>query len=140
MGAQPLPFPYIYLRYGGCPTHDLLSLLAQPYLPPSSSLVVLGEALLEFRAPPPPPRRRASAGVVFPNLSLLLAGLRRGRRHRAARVLNAEVSLFGSKIEIHRDLNRFEYDSFIRVLATLPSRDLQGYEDALPSLSLLVTP
>ena len=56
------------------------------------------------------------------------------------RVLNAEVPLFGAKIGIHRDLNRFEYDSFIRVLVTLPTRDLQGYEDALPSLSLLVTP
>ena len=26
------------------------------------------------------------------------------------------------------------------VLVTLPHRDLQGYEDALPSLSLLVSP
>ena len=25
MGAQPLPFPYIYLRLGGCNTHDLIS-------------------------------------------------------------------------------------------------------------------
>ena len=70
MGAHPLLFPYIYLRYGGCPTHDLLSLLAQPYLPPSSSLAVLGEALLEYCAPPPPPRRCAAAGRSLPNLSL----------------------------------------------------------------------
>ena len=55
-------------------------------------------------------------------------------------MLNAEVPLFGARIGIHRDLNRYEYDSFIRVLVTLPTRDLQGYEDALPSLSLLVTP
>ena len=66
MGAQPLPFPYIYLRYGGCPTHDLLSLLAQPYLPPSSSLAVLGEALLECHAPPSPPRRCAASGRSIP--------------------------------------------------------------------------
>ena len=66
MGAQPLPSPYIYLRYGGCPTYDLLSLLAQPYPSPSSSLVVLGEALLESRAPPPPPRRRAAVGWSLP--------------------------------------------------------------------------
>ena len=33
---------------------------------------------------------------VFPNLSLSLAGSRRGRRHRAARVLNAEAPLFGA--------------------------------------------
>ena len=55
-------------------------------------------------------------------------------------MLNAEVLLFGAKIGIHRDLNRYEYDTLIRVLATLPSHDLQRYEDALPSLSLLVTP
>ena len=59
---------------------------------------------------------------------------------RTVRVLNAEVPLFGAKIGIHHDLNRFEYDSFIHVLVTLPTRDLQGNEDALPSLSLLVTP
>ena len=47
-------------------TRDLLSLLAQPYPSPSSSPVVLGEALLESRAPPPPPRRRAAAGWSLP--------------------------------------------------------------------------
>ena len=62
------------------------------------------------------------------------------RRLRSVRVLNAEVPLFGARIGIYRDLNRYEYDSLIRVLATLPSRDLQWYEDALSSLSLLVTP
>ena len=46
------------------------------------------------------------------------------------------MPLFGAKIGIHRDLNRFEYESLIRVLATLPSRDLQRYEVALPFLSL----
>ena len=56
---------------------------------------------------------------------------------RSIRVMNAEVPLFSVKIGVHRDLNRFEYDSLIRVLVTLPSRGLQGYEDALPSL---VTP
>ena len=55
-------------------------------------------------------------------------------------MLNVEVPLFGAKIGVHRDLNRFEYDSFIRVLVMLLTRDLQGYEDALPSLSLVVTP
>ena len=79
-GAQPPPLPlYIYLRYGGCPTHDLLSLLAQPYLSPSSSLVVLGEALLEYRTPPPPPRGRAAAGKSLSQplpLSLLDQGMR----------------------------------------------------------------
>ena len=45
---------------------------------------------------------------LFLNLSLLLAGSRRGRRHRAARVLNTEVPLFGARIGIYRDLNRYE--------------------------------
>src|SRR3954463_11498816 len=70
-GAQTPPLPYIYLRFGGCPTYDLISLLAQPYLSPSSSLVVLGEALLEFCAPPPPPRRRAAVGRSLPQPLLL---------------------------------------------------------------------
>ena len=38
---------------------------------------------------------------------------------------------------IFRDLNRREYDSISRVLATLPLSDLQGYVDALPFPSLL---
>ena len=78
MGVQPLPSPYIYLRYESCPEHDLISLLAQPYLSSSSSLVVLGEALLEFRAPPPPPRHRAAAGRSLPQplpLSLMDQGM-----------------------------------------------------------------
>ena len=44
--------------------------------------------------------------------------------------------------QIFRDLNRREYDSINRVLVTLSLSDFQGYEDALPSLSLslLVSP
>ena len=71
MGAKPLPFPYIYLRYLGLQTHAMISLLAQPYPSPSSSPVVLGEALLESRAPPPPPRRRAATGRSLPQPLLL---------------------------------------------------------------------
>ena len=69
-GAAP-PLPLYILEVLGCPTYDLISLLAQPYLSPSSSLVVLGEALLEFRAPPSPPRRRAAAGWSLPQPLLL---------------------------------------------------------------------
>ena len=50
MGAQPLPSPYIYLRFGLPKTHEFLSFLAQPYPSPSSSLAMLGEALLEYHA------------------------------------------------------------------------------------------
>ena len=70
-GAQPLPFPYIYLRYWRLQDTRDLSLLARPYLSSSSSLVVLGEALLESRAPPPPPRCRAAAGWSLPQPLLL---------------------------------------------------------------------
>ena len=103
----------------------------------SSSSVVLGEAL-------PENCKLHHHAIVLPELSLNssypLAGSRRGRSHRAARVLNAEAPLFDAKIGFGRDLNCYVYDSSNRVLATLPTRDLQGYEDALPSLSLLVTP
>ena len=78
MGAQPLPSPYIYLRFGLPKTHEFLSFLAQPYPSPSSSLAVLGEALLEYHAPPPPPRHHAAAGRSLPQplpLSLLDQGV-----------------------------------------------------------------
>ena len=41
---------------------------------------------------------------------------------------------------IFRDLNRHEYDSIIRVLVTLPFRDLQEVSRCTPSLSLLASP
>ena len=78
MGAQPFPFPYIYLRYWGCKTHKIISLLAQPYLSFSSSPAVLGEALKDCHAPPSPPRRCAAAGWSLPQplpLSLLDQGM-----------------------------------------------------------------
>ena len=37
---------------------------------------------------------------LFLNLSILLAGSKRGRRHRAARVLNTEVPLFGTRSSV----------------------------------------
>ena len=75
-GAAPSPI-YI-VEVWGCPRHENVSLSAQPYPSPSSSLVVLSEALLESRAPPPPPRRRAAAGWSLPQplpLSLLDQGM-----------------------------------------------------------------
>ena len=78
MGAQPLPFPYIYLRYWGLQTYELNLSLTQPYLSFSSYLAVLGEALLDHHASPPPPRRCAAAGWSLPQplpLSLLDQGM-----------------------------------------------------------------
>ena len=59
----------------------------------SSVVVVLGEALPENC------KLQHHAVVLpefFPNFSFPLAGSRRGRRPRAARVLNAEAPLFGA--------------------------------------------
>ena len=67
-GAAP-PFPLYIVGVLGCHTHKNISFLAHPYPSPSSSLAVLGEALLEYHAPPPPPRHRAAAGWSLPNLS-----------------------------------------------------------------------
>ena len=78
MGAQPLPLPYIYLRFWGCHIHENTSSLAQPYPSPSSSPAVLGEALRDCHAPPSPPRRHASAGWSLPQplpLTLLDQGV-----------------------------------------------------------------
>ncbi|EMS67752.1 hypothetical protein TRIUR3_01767 [Triticum urartu] len=49
-----------------------------PYPSPSSSLAVLGEALLEYHAPPPPPHRSTATGWSLPQplpLSLLDQGM-----------------------------------------------------------------
>ena len=62
----------------------------------------------------------------------LLAGSRRGRRHRAVRVLNAEVP--SVRHLIIGDLNHDEYDSINPVHLNASARDLQGYVDALLSL------
>ena len=69
-GAAP-PLPLYILEVLGCHRHDSISFLAQPYPSPSSSLVVLGEALLEYHAPPPPPCRRAATGWSLPQPLLL---------------------------------------------------------------------
>ena len=53
-------------------------------------------------------------GVFLSTSPSLLAGSRRGRRHRAVRVLNAEVPCV--RHLIIDDLNHDEYDSFNPVL------------------------
>ena len=69
-GAAPPPPLYI-VGVWGCLRDENISLIAQPYPSPSSSLAVLGEALLEYHAPPPPPHRRAAAGWSLPQRLLL---------------------------------------------------------------------
>ena len=95
MGAQPLPFPYIYLRYWGLQnTRDHLPLGAALPL----SLLVSRSA---WRSPAGVPRSSITTMPLCccwtessPTSPSLLAGSRRGRRHRAARVLNAEAPFF----------------------------------------------
>ena len=72
------------------------------------------------------------------NLSFPLAGSRRRRRHCTVRVLNAEVP--SVRHSVIGDLDHGEYDSINPVHWNASARDLQGYVDALPSLSLLVSP
>ena len=126
------------MRYLGLPkTHDLIS----PWRSPTSLLLVSCGAWRSRAGVPCSSTTTTPSCCCWmessPTSPSLLAGSRHGRRHRAACVLNAEAPLFGAWIGIYRDLNLHEYDSLIRVLVTLPHRDLQGYEDTLPSLLLL---
>ena len=102
-------------------------------------LVVLGEALLEYRAPPPPPRLRAAAGQSLPQPLPLPCWIKKDETSPGCTCVEHGGTVRSALDRIFCDLNRREYDS-IRVLVMLPLNDLQGYEDALPSLSLLVTP
>ena len=72
------------------------------------------------------------------NLSFPLAGSRRRRHRCSVRVLNAEVP--SVRHSVIGDLDHGEYDSINLVHWNASARDLQGYVDALPSPSLLVTP
>ena len=78
-GGTAPPLPLYILEVWGCPTHENISLSAQPYPSPSSSSpAVLGEALRDCHAPPSTPRRRAAAGWSLPQplpLSLLDQGV-----------------------------------------------------------------
>ena len=68
-GAQPPPLPLYILEVLGCQRHENISFLVQPYPSSSLSLVVLGEALLEYRAPPHHHAVVLLLDGVFPNLS-----------------------------------------------------------------------
>jgi hypothetical protein len=100
--------------------------------------LVLGEALPENH------ELHRHHATMLPELSLYfsfsLAGSRRRKCPRDVRVLNAEVPSVRHLDRIFRDLNRREYDSINRILVTLSLSDLQGYEDVLLSLLLLVFP
>ena len=88
-GAGPLPpSPINRGVRGGLHTTSK----AQP-LPSPTPLLLRMSLVKPYRstAASPPRRRCGAVGALFLNLSLLLAGSRRGRRPRSVRVLNAEV-------------------------------------------------
>jgi len=120
---SPLPWPPHLLSGGAAAPPRVGTLGVAPPSPPpiySRHFWDFGDTTfpLPRRSPAllPPPLRRCLAKPCretstlhrhhalmlldfFPNLSLLLAGSRCRRRHRAARVLIAEVPLFGTRSE-----------------------------------------
>ena len=66
-GGASLPLSLYIVEAKGQPTHEVLPLLAQPYFSPSSSLVVLGEALPRSPLLPPPRRRAAGSASTSPS-------------------------------------------------------------------------
>ena len=86
---------------------------------------MLGEALLESRY------FHHHAVVllldgVFPNLSVSPCWIKAWETSPGCTCVERGGAVVRRLIGINRDLNRYEYDSFIRVLATLPHRDLQS--------------
>ena len=77
---------------------------------------------------------------VFLNLSLSPCWIKAWETSPGCTCVERGGAVRSALDRIFRDLNRREYDSINRVLVTLLLSDLQGYEDALPYLSLLVTP
>ena len=105
------PFPLYILEVLGLPTHENLSLLVQPYLSPYSSSPVGA-----WRSPAGLPRSSTTTTPLCccwtessSTSPSLLAGSRHGRRHRAVRVLNAEVP--SVRHLVIGDLDHDEYDS-----------------------------
>ena len=90
----------------------------------------------ELQAPPPRPR----AAGALPQLLLPPCWIKKEETSPGCTCVERRGAVRSALDRIFRDLNRREYDPLIRVLLTLPHRDLQGYEYALPSLSLLVSP
>ena len=85
----------------------------------------------------PPPRRRAVGAL--PQLLLSPCWIKKEETSPGYMCVECGGAVHSALDRIFRDLNHREYDSLIRILVTLPHRDLQGYEDALP-LSLLASP
>ena len=130
MGAQPLPFPYIYLRYWGLQdTRDHLPLGTALPLSLFVSRSAWRSRAGEPRALLPPCRRAAG---VLPQLLLSPCWIKKEETSPGCTCVERGGAVRSALDRIFRDLNRREYDSINRVLVTLPLSDLQGYEDALP--------
>ena len=102
-----------------------------------STVTHLGHIVVVLRRSPAPvtssspsPRHPADITLPRPQLDQELEG-----RHRAERVLNAEVPYVRHSVIGY--LDHGEYDSVIHVHWNASARDLQGYVDALLFPSLL---
>ena len=66
---------------------------------------------------------------VFPNLSFSPCWIKAWETSPGCTCVERGGAVRSALDRIFRDLNRREYDSINRVLATLPLSDLQGYVD-----------
>ena len=103
-------------------------------LPPVTPLPLaeLGEALPRSPLLPPPRRRAAGSPSTSPSPCWIK---KEETSSPTVRVLNAEVP--SVRRSVIGDLDHDEYDSINPVHLNASARDLQGYVDALFSLSLL---
>ena len=122
--------PYIKRGEGGQPHPSPWRLPLPPVTP--LPLAELGEALPRSPLLPPPRRRAARSPSTSPSPLLDQVG---GDVFPTVRVLNVEVPSVWHLII--GDLDHDEYDSINPVHLNASARDLQGYVDALFSLSLL---
>ena len=95
-------------------------------------LAELGEALPRSPLLPPPRRRAAGSPSTSPSPCWIK---KEETSSPTVRVLNAEVS--SVRRSVIGDLDHDEYDSINPVHLNASARDLQGYVDALFSLSVL---
>ena len=128
-GPAPPQGPYIKGGREGCAPKPLA-----PPSPPVTPLPLakLGEALPRSPLLPPPRCRAAGSSSTSPSPLLDQEG---GDVFPTVRVLNAEVP--SVRRSVIGDLDHDEYDSINPVHLNASARDLQGYVDALFSLSLL---
>ena len=132
-GKKPAPFTPIYSGEG----HGSFTPCPWRSPPPLQLHLLLSSA---WRSPAgelqaATPRRRVAGAL--PQLLLLPCWIKKEETSPGCTCVEHGGTVRSAVDRIIRDLNRYEYDSFIRVLVMLPLSDLQGYVDALPFPLLL---